>query len=312
MIYYVYAGPIVYKKIYHLFYQYNPYGAVYIVWAHSTSTDLINWTPQDIAIYPSQPSDIWLLVRFRHYSSFRWIYYILYRNNGFKLFSSPKSSRTGRSDPYLIKWIKYSKNPTISPTKPINSTLFRDPTTVWLGPDKKWRILIGSIIDKKGLAILYKSRVLKHWIKAHKPLYSEKHTGMWECPDFYPVNISSKNWVDTSIFGSNIKYVLKASLVNPHRDCHAIGEYNIYTDKFIPDRKDSFGGVPQLRYDYGKFYASKTFYDSVKHRRILWGWINESSSENADIKKGWSGLQVCISNLFITCSIAVHQVVHVS
>ncbi|KAF2323560.1 hypothetical protein GH714_036116 [Hevea brasiliensis] len=45
-----------------LFYQYNPKGPVKgkgsIVWAHSTSRDLVNWTPQKVAIYPSQPSDI--------------------------------------------------------------------------------------------------------------------------------------------------------------------------------------------------------------------------------------------------------------
>ncbi|KAK7838892.1 fructan 6-exohydrolase [Quercus suber] len=53
-------GPMVYRGIYHLMYQYNPKGAVWgnIVWAHSTSTDLVNWTPHDPAIYPSQPSDI--------------------------------------------------------------------------------------------------------------------------------------------------------------------------------------------------------------------------------------------------------------
>ncbi|TXG46445.1 hypothetical protein EZV62_028054 [Acer yangbiense] len=52
-------GPMIYKGIYHLFYQYNPYAAVWgnITWAHSTSTDLVNWTPQDIAIAASQSFD---------------------------------------------------------------------------------------------------------------------------------------------------------------------------------------------------------------------------------------------------------------
>jgi len=46
-----------------------------------------------------------------------------------------------------------------------------------------------------------------------------------------------------------------------------------------------------LRYDYGKFYASKTFFDQNKQRRILWGWINESDSVSDDQSKGWSGVQ---------------------
>ncbi|MCI05228.1 beta-fructofuranosidase insoluble isoenzyme CWINV1-like, partial [Trifolium medium] len=46
-----------------------------------------------------------------------------------------------------------------------------------------------------------------------------------------------------------------------------------------------------LRYDYGKFYASKSFFDYAKNRRILWGWVNESDSTQDDIEKGWAGLQ---------------------
>ncbi|KAK4793794.1 hypothetical protein SAY86_011788 [Trapa natans] len=53
-------GPMLYKGIYHLFYQYNPKGAVWgnIVWAHSVSRDLINWKALEPAIYPSKPFDI--------------------------------------------------------------------------------------------------------------------------------------------------------------------------------------------------------------------------------------------------------------
>ncbi|KAK4846231.1 hypothetical protein QYF36_014664 [Acer negundo] len=50
-------------------------------------------------------------------------------------------------------------------------------------------------------------------------------------------------------------------------------------------------GDAGLRYDYGKFYASKTFFDDEKKRRILWGWTNESSSAKDDVLKGWSGIQ---------------------
>ncbi|KAL0344806.1 UNVERIFIED_CONTAM: Beta-fructofuranosidase, insoluble isoenzyme 2 [Sesamum radiatum] len=48
-----------YNGIYHLFYQYNPKGAVWgnIVWAHSVSKDLINWKRLPNAIYPSKPFD---------------------------------------------------------------------------------------------------------------------------------------------------------------------------------------------------------------------------------------------------------------
>ncbi|KAL5755707.1 hypothetical protein ACOSQ2_020453 [Xanthoceras sorbifolium] len=298
-------GPMIYKGIYHLFYQYNPQGAVWgnIVWAHSTSTDLINWTPHDIAIDPSQPSD-----QYGCWSGFATILpggrpAIFYtgtidsNNTQVQNLAMPKNY----SDPYLKEWFKYSKNPLISATKPIDATLFRDPTTAWLGLDKRWKMLIGSIIDNKGLAILYRSRKdFKHWTKAKHPLHSDKHTGMWECPDFYPLStVGPRNGVDTWILGPNVKHVFKASLGGPHRDCYTIETYNISKDKFIPDQDGTLGGVPGLRYDYGKFYASKTFFDSAKNRRILWGWVNESSSADDDIKKGWSGLQAIPRSIWL-------------
>ena len=53
-----------------------------------------------------------------------------------------------------------------------------------------------------------------------------------------------------------------------------------------------------LRYDYGKFYASKTFYDSAKKRRILWGWVAESDTALDAIIKGWAGIQVTKDSIF--------------
>lgn len=46
------------------------------------------------------------------------------------------------------------------------------------------------------------------------------------------------------------------------------------------------------RLDFGNYYASKSFYDSNKGRRILWGWSNESDSSSDDVAKGWAGIHV--------------------
>lgn len=289
---------MIYKGIYHLFYQYNPKGAVWgnIVWAHSTSTDLINWTPHNPAIYPSQTSDIngcW--------SGSTTILpgdkpAILYTgidpdNKQVQNLAVPKNL----SDPFLREWIKSPRNPLMAPTSmnQINSSSFRDPTTAWLGPDKIWRVIIGSKIHRKGLAILYRTRNFLHgnWIKAKHPLHSAKHTGMWECPDFFPVSADNFYGLDTSVLGKNVKHVLKVSLDDTKHEYYTIGTYDISKDRYFPN-EGSVESDSGLRYDYGKFYASKTFFDSAKNRRVLWGWINESSSVNDDIKKGWAGVQV--------------------
>ncbi|KAI3689663.1 hypothetical protein L2E82_47628 [Cichorium intybus] len=59
--------------------------------------------------------------------------------------------------------------------------------------------------------------------------------------------------------------------------------------KWVPDNRKIDVGIG-LRYDYGIYYASKTFYDQHKKRRILWSWIKETDSEKSDIKRGWASL----------------------
>ncbi|OVA08166.1 Glycoside hydrolase [Macleaya cordata] len=296
-------GPMIYKGIYHLFYQYNPFGAVWgnIVWAHATSVDLVNWVHHDHAIYPSKPFDIngcW--------SGSTTILpgekpVILYtgvdrEKRQVQNLAVPKNL----SDIFLREWIKKPQNPLMAPTaiNGINASSFRDPTTAWKGPDGRWRVLVGSKRRSRGLAILYRSKDFVHWIKSKHPIHSARKTGMWECPDFFPVSLNSKNGVNTSVISSRVKYVLKLSLDDTKHDYYTVGKYFPDKDKYIPDM-GSVDNDSGLRYDYGKFYASKTFFDSVKNRRTLWGWINESDSVIDDIKKGWAGIQAVPRSLWL-------------
>ncbi|RWR97123.1 beta-fructofuranosidase, insoluble isoenzyme 3-like protein [Cinnamomum micranthum f. kanehirae] len=288
-------GPMYYNGIYHLFYQYNPKGAVWgnIVWAHSVSTDLINWTPLDPAIYPSKPFDIngcWSGSATILPGNIPAILYtgIDPSNRQVQNVAYPKNI----SDPMLREWIKPDYNPLMAPINGINSSSFRDPTTAWHGPDGHWRVIIGSKKRRRGMAILYRSKDFVHWMKAKHPLHSSKNTGMWECPDLYPVSISGRNGLDPSTNGKGIKHVLKVSLDDKKFEYYTIGQYTFQTDRYVPD-DTSADNSTGLRYDYGKFYASKTFYDSGKNRRVLWGWMNESDSTISDINKGWAGIQ-CI------------------
>ncbi|CAK9179954.1 unnamed protein product [Ilex paraguariensis] len=294
---------MIYKGIYHLFYQYNPYEAVWgnIVWAHSTSTDLVNWAAHPPAIYPSHPYDIngcWSGSATILPGEKPAILYtgINPQNRQVQNLAMPKNL----SDPFLIEWVKSPYNPILIPTfeNNIDPSSFRDPTTAWLGPDGRWRMIIGSNRNGRGMALLYRSKDFIHWKKAQHPLHSSKDTGMWECPDFYPVSNSSKNGFDSSVIGSGIRHVLKASLGGTGHEYYTVGTYNPENDTYVPDKgfvDDSRG----LRYDYGKFYGSKTFFDSAKNRRVLWGWISESTNATIDLTKGWSGLQAIPRKLWL-------------
>ncbi|KAH7867135.1 hypothetical protein Vadar_029280 [Vaccinium darrowii] len=289
-------GPMIHKGIYHLFYQWNPYGAVWgnIVWAHSTSKDLINWIPHPPAIFPSIPSDIngcWSGSATILPSRKPAILYTGINKLGQQVqnLATPKNL----SDPFLIEWTKQPKiNPVMAPNSinMLNASSFRDPTTAWIGPDRIWNVIVGNKINREGRAILYRSKDFISWTEAKQPLHSAADTGMWECPDFYPVSNHSTNGIETSMIGHGVKHVMKASLDDTKHEYYTIGTYDYVKDIYIPD-KGSVEGDTGLRYDYGKFYASKTFFDSEKNRRILWGWINESTNATIDVTKGWSGVQ---------------------
>ncbi|KAJ7966420.1 Beta-fructofuranosidase, insoluble isoenzyme like [Quillaja saponaria] len=287
-------GPMYHEGVYHLFYQYNPYGAVFgdsMIWAHSVSYDLINWVHLDHAIEPSDPFDInscWSGSATILPGNKPAILYTGIDANNYQVqnLAFPKNL----SDPFLRVWEKYTQNPVITPPSTVDALNFRDPTTAWQGEDGKWRVIVGARNGHEGMAILYQSEDFVNWTVHLSPFYRSDSTGIWECPDFYPVSINSTNGVDTSVHNPSVKHVMKASFQVNWHDCYVLGTYDPEKENFIPE--DDFTGTNlDLRFDYGKFYASKTFFDPAKNRRILWAWVNESDSSQDDIEKGWAGLQ---------------------
>ncbi|KAF6137504.1 hypothetical protein GIB67_031783 [Kingdonia uniflora] len=149
-------------------------------------------------------------------------------------------------------------------------------------------MLVGNKKGSRGMALLYKSRDFKKGTKTQHPLHSGARSGMWECPDFFLVSLKGKEVLDTSGKGSHVKYILKMSLDLTRFDYYIAGKYNEEKDQYVPDNTNSPNNSTGLRYDYGHFYASKTFFDAGKNRRILWGWTNESYYKEQDNARGWA------------------------
>ncbi|XP_078151619.1 beta-fructofuranosidase, insoluble isoenzyme 7-like isoform X1 [Carex rostrata] len=288
-------GPMYYKGLYHLFYQYNPEGPLWgnIAWGHSVSTDLVNWEALDVALDRTDPFDIngcfTGSVTFVAgepvilYTSFddkkRQVQNIAFRKNG--------------SDPLLREWTKPDYNPIMLPEGDIDPANFRDPSTGWFGQDGYWRVAVGANLEGRAEILLYKSLNFENWQRNEFPLHKSENYAMWECPDFFPVSLSSKDGLDLdpSVNTGNIKHVLKVSLAETFQDYYLVGMYDEKKDVFKPDEgyEDDYKTWPMI--DYGHIYASKSFFDGKKNRRILWAWVNESDSEADDVKRGWSGIQ---------------------
>lgn len=290
------AGPLFHMGWYHLFYQYNPDSAIWgnISWGHAVSRDMIHWFYLPIAMGPNTWYDIngvWtgsatilpggkIIILYTGDTN----EYVQVQNLAYP---------ANLSDPLLLDWVKYAGNPVLVPPPGIGPKDFRDPTTGWIGPDGKWRVAIGSKKGKKGISLVYTTTDFVNFESNDHYLHAVPGTGMWECVDFYPVSINGSRGLDTSENEPNVKHVLKASMDETRVDHYALGTYFIENDTWVPDNPLEDVGIGLLL-DYGRYYASKTFYDPEKERRILWGWINETDTESDDLRKGWASLQVWI------------------
>ncbi|MCO5589007.1 hypothetical protein L7F22_042971 [Adiantum nelumboides] len=295
-----------YKGWYHLFYQYNPSEAYWglISWGHAVSKDLIHWLyVEPLAMVPDHWYDengVWTgsatMLLSEDGTAVPAIMYTGSTNASVQV--QNMVFPTNSSDDLLVEWTKFAENPVLIPPAFINVTDFRDPTTAWRGANGLWTIAIGSHFrpTHTGTALLYQSLDFVGWeLLPDKSLHSVEGSGMWECVDFYPITASGERMgLDTSSMmsrrGEKVKHVLKASMDESKLDFYCIGEYDAESLKFTPDDTD-LDLTRGYRYDYGRFYASKTFYDPLMQRRILFGWINESDTLQDDINKGWAGVQ---------------------
>ncbi|CAN0889827.1 Acid beta-fructofuranosidase 2, vacuolar [Linum grandiflorum] len=286
-------GPLYYKGWYHFFYQYNPFSAVWgdIAWGHAVSKDLIRWVHLPLAMVADQWYDVdgvWTGSATILSDGKIVMLYTGSTNDSVQV--QCLAYPANHDDPLLLDWVKYSGNPVLVPPPGIGSKDFRDPTTAWMTSEGKWRITVGSKIHRTGIALVYDTEDFIHYEQKNVALHGVPGTGMWECVDFYPVSMTGPNGLDTSANGPDVKHVLKASLDDDRHDYYALGSYDDATGQWIPDNAEIDVGIG-IRYDYGVFYASKTFYDQSKQRRVLWGWVGESDSESSDVKKGWACLQ---------------------
>ena len=183
--------------VYHLYFQYNPYGSMWanITWGHSKSTDLTHWTYEGTAIVP----DAWGAI----FSGSC----VVDKDNtaGFgkgavvAFYTSAKSTPWGdvqsQSMAYSLDngktFIKYEHNPILTSTE----RDFRDPKVFWYAPGKHWVMMLAVGQEMQ----IYSSGNLKEWKKESSfGAMQGAHGGVWECPDLVEVAVEGskeKKWV---------------------------------------------------------------------------------------------------------------------
>ena len=263
-------GPIFWKGQYHMFYQYNPHGAFWgtMHWGHATSPDLVHWRHLPIALAPTPggPDKDGCFSGCAVVN--RGIPTLVYTG------VSPEVQCLATSDDKMIAWTKYSGNPVIAaPPGGPEVAGFRDPC-VW-SEGATWYLALGSgYKGAGGQILLYRSNDLIHWDFLHPLCKGRRKEGaagdepvasgdMWECPDFFP------------LADKHVLLVSTEGLV-----FYSVGTY---TNLWFRPEVQKAADLSDL------FYAARTLVDR-NGRRILWGWIREGRSEQAQRAAGWSGV----------------------
>lgn len=189
-------GLTYYNGKYHLFFQKNPNGPYlyFMHWGHLTSTDLVQWKEEKIALSPSPGFDsfgVWSGTTIKDAAGKPVVVYtgVNGAKAGIGVAFSP--------DDALVNWEESTSNPVIAeaPTD-IKNLDFRDPF-LWK-EGGTYYMIVGSGLQFGGGGYLftYKSTNLTTWTRI-ATLYNDTNTArsgvFWEMPFFFKLNAT--DWV---------------------------------------------------------------------------------------------------------------------
>ena len=266
-------GMVYYKGEYHLFYQYYPDSTVWgpMHWGHAISKDLVHWAHLPIAIYPDSLGYIFsgsAVVDENNTSGFGkkggespliaiFTYHDMVKEKAKSVDVETQgiaySLDKGRT------WTKYAHNPVI---KNPNIRDFRDPKVFFHAASQRW-VMVLAAADQ---VHFYNSKNLKDWTFCSEfGLTHGAHTGVWECPDLFPMKVVGEN---------KTKWVLIGNIGNGAPNGGSGTQY--FVGEFDGKNfKNDNTSDKILWLDYGKDnYAGVTWSNNPDGRRLLIGWMS--------------------------------------
>ena len=245
--------------VWHLCYQFNPYGSQWenMTWGHSTSTDLVHWTANPTAITPDALGTIFsgcCVVDKNNTAGFG--------NDAIVAFYTSAGASQMQSMAYSTDggktFTKYENNPVITSNVPD----FRDPHVFWNAEAGFWNMILAAGQQMS----IYSSKDLKEW-KHESDFGAEygNHGGVWECPDLMKMKVAGTD---------KEKWMLICN-INPggpfggSATQYFIGEFDGH--KFTCEDEPS-----ETKWmDYGKdHYATITFDNAPEGRRVGIAWMS--------------------------------------
>ncbi len=250
--------------VWHLCYQWNPYGSKWqnLSWGHSTSTDLIHWEHRADAVL--EPDGLGMI--FSGSSA------IDHSNSaGFgkdaivAMYTSAATSQIQSlawSDDNGETFHVYPGNPVLT----LESEA-RDPNMFWNADTKEWVLVLAHALDHEML--VFTSPDMKQWtLQSRFGRGLGAQDGVWECPDLFELPVEGTN---------EKKWVLLCNL-NPggpfggSATQYFIGDFD---GKTFTSDTDAKGNVPTKWLDHGKdHYATVSFSDAPDGRRTVIGWMS--------------------------------------
>ena len=249
--------------VWHLYYQWNPYGSKWqnMTWGHSSSTDLINWQHHPAAIEPDGLGTVFsgsCAVDKDDTAGFG-------SDAVIALYTSAAASQVqslAHSNDNGNTFEIYPGNPVIT----LESEA-RDPNMFWNEATGEWNLVLAHALEHEML--VFTSPDMKQWTLQSafgKGLGAQD--GVWECPDLF----------ELAVDGSDQKKWVLICNINPggpfggSATQYFIGEFDGKT--FTPDR-DANGNVPTKWMDYGKdHYATVSWSNAPDNRRTVIGWMS--------------------------------------
>ena len=240
--------------VWHLYFQYNPYGSQWenMTWGHSTSRDLIHWETQPLAIEADWLGSIFsgsCVTNGNDVVAF-------YTSAGHHQTQSMAVSKDGGRT-----FEKFDGNPILS-TSEIPD--FRDPKAFWNEDAKVWNLILAAGQEMR----IYSSKDLKDW-KYESSFGKEygNHSGVWECPDLFKLRMENGELREG-------KWVLICN-INPGGPFG--GSATQYFIGQFDGKKFTCESMPKVTkwMDYGKdHYATVSFYNAPENRRVVLAWMS--------------------------------------